>query len=257
MIEPLSDFECYVAKYRVDAALPPNEDLDPEPSNMPQLVQVGPAKLSKPKPEALSYAVQLLLQTKMPKWHDASIERHVELRKRFGVGEAAASNPAYKAAAREPIELDAEEFSKLERNVLKIARAIGMLHSDMAPLDGWNESLLEWIKLAHWIQSIFKIEKTVPAELGPQSVGTLQILLSPGSLQIRPAVTYDALVYRAAQMVAHGTTARTCDKCGKPFLEGGERANDNRKRSGSRFCSDKCRYEYHNEARRKDKATKS
>src|SRR5258707_613840 len=132
MIEPLSDFECYVAKYRVDAALRPIEDLDPEPSNMPQLVQVGPAKLCKPKPETLSYAVQLLLQTKMPKWHAANIVRYRELEKRFGLGEAARSNPAYKAVAREPIKLDAEEFSRLERNVLKIARAIGMLHIDMA-----------------------------------------------------------------------------------------------------------------------------
>jgi hypothetical protein len=251
MIEPLSDFDCYVAKYRVDAPLPPIEDLDPEPSNMPQLVQIGPAKLRRPKPEALSYAVQLLLQTKTPKWRATNIERYRELEKRFGVGEAAATNPAYKVAAREPIKLDADEFSRLERNVLQIARAIGMLHTDIAPADGWNESLLEWIKLADWIQSIFQIDEKVSAKLGPQHVGTLHILVSPGSLQIRPLSTYDALVYRAAQMVAHGTTARTCDKCGKPFLEGGERANGNRKRSGSRFCSDKCRYEYHNEARRK------
>jgi hypothetical protein len=250
MIEPLSDFECYVAKYRVDAPLPPIEDLDPEPSNMPQLVQVGPANLRKPKPEALSFAVQLLLQTKMPKWRAASIKRYVKLEKRFGVGEAAASNPAYKAAAREPIELDAEEFIRLKRNVLQIARAIGMLHTDIPPADGWYESLLEWIKLADWIQSIFRIEKS-SAKFGPQYVGTLDVLLAPGSLQIRPQSTYGALIYRAAEMVAHGTTARTCDKCGKPFLEGGERANGNRKRSGSRFCSDKCRYEYHNEARRK------
>ena len=266
MSEPLADFQCYVAKYEIRplAWVEGMEDLEPEPSNMPQLVKIGPGKLLKPKPEAVSYAVLLLLQTKMPKWRAAQVERNVDLRTRFGPQRAPESESAYRAAASEPIEMDAEEFLKLKLNVLKIARDIGMLHFDIrmlhvgiAPPDGWQESLLYWIELASWVQTIFQTDDEEYEQLGPRAVGNLQILLAPGSVQVVPATTNDALIYRAAEMVAHGTTARKCDKCGTPFLEGGERANGNKKRAGSRFCSDKCRYEYHNEARRKAKATKS
>jgi hypothetical protein len=52
-------------------------------------------------------------------------------------------------------------------------------------------------------------------------------------------------------MVARGTTARTCDNCGTPFPEGGERSGRTNKRVGARFCSDKCRYDFHNEVNRK------
>jgi hypothetical protein len=71
-------------------------------------------------------------------------------------------------------------------------------------------------------------------------------------LHIHPKSTRAALIYRAAQMVAQGTASQVCKHCGTLFLEGGER-DHRKKRAGSRFCGDKCRYEYHNEKRRKAK----
>jgi hypothetical protein len=90
-----------------------------------------------------------------------------------------------------------------------------------------------------------------------KDVGHLSIYLSFKSgtafIQMRPRDLHDALIYCGALMIARGTTSQTCDKCGTTFLEGGERNSRNKKRAGSRFCSDTCRYEYHNEQRRKAK----
>ncbi len=170
----------------------------------------------------------------------------------------------------EPINFDPDQLSALKRNVLAIARCIGMLHvgegipdrdefdSNVTPC----ESLHDWIAAANTVQLIFSLRDFHEFDLPPQMIAPrdhLNLLLSnrPVRLHIQPSSTRAALIYHAAQMVALGTTSRTCNKCGKPFLEGGERDPRNKKRAGSRFCSDKCRYEFHNEARRKAKATMS
>ena len=170
-------------------------------------------------------------------------------------------------------DFDPEELSLLKRNVLLIARTIGMLtgggadpqtKSNFADFDDdeenyvfYHEPLRAWIWLAAWLQRIFTVQHNKNFEI---PVGPLYVFLSrrpgqPISMHVRPENTLDALLYIAAGMIAQGTTSQTCDKCGKPFLEGGERDPRNKKRAGSRFCSDKCRYEYHNEARRKAKAS--
>jgi hypothetical protein len=116
------------------------------------------------------------------------------------------------------------------------------------------ESLETWIDLAGWVQRIFAIreqKKDFDIPVGPLSVFLSNRTHQPIAMHIRPDTTHEALLYIAARMIAQGTTFQTCNKCGKPFLEGGERGGRNKKRAGSRFCSDKCRYEYHNELRRK------
>ena len=267
MSEPLMDFQCYVGKYAIMRfdELPEKHQEYINPANMPHLVQVGPAKLIRPSHKALNYAVGLLLQTKMPKWWTTRAPldpadpevRDIIWNQRVIISD-------------EEDDLDPEEFSKLKKNVLLIARHIGMLsgggadpQTNQDPDDVgyvfYHEPLETWIDLAGWIQRIFAIREQKISDL---PVGPLTMFLSsrprqPISMHIRPQDTHAALLYVAARMIAQGTTFQTCNKCDKPFLEGGERGGRNKKRAGSRFCSDKCRYEYHNEERRKARAARS
>ncbi len=65
------------------------------------------------------------------------------------------------------------------------------------------------------------------------------------TLRIRPRSLIGAINLQFAQAVATGLDIRTCDHCGKLFETGG--AGRTRK---ARFCSDRCRTDYH-VARRK------
>jgi hypothetical protein len=55
-------------------------------------------------------------------------------------------------------------------------------------------------------------------------------------------------------MIARGTISQVCEHCGNTFLSGGAGRGKEKKRSGSRFCSDECRWQHHNEMRRKAKS---
>lgn len=72
------------------------------------------------------------------------------------------------------------------------------------------------------------------------------------SMQLSPVDTGSALMYHAAQMVTNGTKLQNCEQCGSPFPSGGDaRGGGGKRRRDARFCSDECRYGYHNEARSK------
>jgi hypothetical protein len=87
-----------------------------------------------------------------------------------------------------------------------------------------------------------------------QEVGELGIYLVPDKenkpvLALRPQDLQAALKLCAARMIATGTTFNICENCKTPFLSGGIRGRN--KRGDARFCSDECRYKFHNESRRK------
>jgi hypothetical protein len=87
-----------------------------------------------------------------------------------------------------------------------------------------------------------------------QQVGELGILLVPDKknkavLALRPNSLHSALVFTAARMKATGTTFNICEHCKSPFLSGGVRFRA--KRGDAKFCSDECRWRWHNESRRK------
>jgi hypothetical protein len=259
MSEPLMDFATYVGKYEIKRfdELPKKgrEYERRELPNMPYLVQVGTAELRKPKLDHLRGAVGHLLQTQTPKW--------LATQKRWRNATFTRNDDGEREVRRDvPFEIDPDELTALKKNVLLIARHIGMLSagSPQPATDGGieRESLDRWVKTAEWIQRAFAV-RDLETNYG-QIVGNLEILLANHghqvSMHIRPRSTHDALMYVAAMEIARGTISQTCDKCGTPFLEGGERMGKKR-RGGSRFCSDKCRYEYHNEERRKAKAAKS
>jgi hypothetical protein len=254
MAETPIDFQCWLGSYEIwhEDKIPPKIKSQNTPPNIPHLVQTGALKIVRPRREALGMAVELLVKTEMPKWH-------AEYIRRMRVGGDAAD----KKLKSQEFDLDREEFANLERNVLAIARHTGMLwpafrsHSDPADDRIQYEPLDRWIRLAQNIQYMFSRrvkyrEQKRDIEL---PVGGLMICLSFKSgvpaMHIRPGSTEDALIYRAAQMIAEGTTRHTCAHCGTPFLGGGIAAGSKNKRGDARFCDDKCRSGYHNERRRK------
>jgi hypothetical protein len=199
------------------------------------LAPVGKPRIVKPRRRALDFAVGLLLRTPVP-----TLDRERR------------SKPT------------ADELAHLERNALAIAKHIGLLHAmlnpdklaidygDYAKDDG--ESLLEWFQAARRIQAMFR-RPARPTEIPVAPAYVYLAFNSDGSrsMAVRPGFTGDALIYHAAQMIAKGTTSQTCEHCGTTFLSGGGRGKD-KKRSGSRFCNDECRWNHHNEMRRKTTA---
>jgi len=81
----------------------------------------------------------------------------------------------------------------------------------------------------------------------------LDVILVPGkpdgrlALSLRPKVLVDAMRVQLAQSIAGGNEISVCEVCGSWFEKGG-RGGD-AKRSIARFCSDKCRNQFHNERR--------
>jgi hypothetical protein len=188
----------------------------------------------------MDMAVALLLKTQMPKW-------------------AVVTDDDRKNKAPDP-----DELAVLERNVLAIAKHVGLLGTILNPtnfkilgrhVEANHESILDWFQLARRIQMMFA-GLPRPVEM---PVGSIFIYVSykpdgSRSMVVRPPFTDAALIYHAAQMVAKGTISQTCEHCGSPFLSGGARREKEKKRDGSRFCSDGCRWGYHNEMRRKAKS---
>jgi hypothetical protein len=227
------DFRTYVsAGYELRRV----EGLPPETwpgLKLPYLDPVGKGALVRPKRRALDFAVRLLLQT-------------LNLRpERLGPGIHAPS---------------ADEIPHLERNALAIAKHTGLLGTPLNP-DNFGEhrgpeSLLEWFRLALKIQAVFN----GPSRAGEIGVSAMLVFLtykSDGSrsITVRPPSVGAALLYHAAQMLAKGTTFQKCGHCNTIFLSGGGGRSKDKKRSGSRFCSDECRWTHHNEMRRKAKET--
>jgi hypothetical protein len=245
MTDTPMDFQCYVGRYelrRIDELSEKDRKYISDSPNVRRLVQVGRAKLMRPKREALDMAVGLLLKTRMPKWVNAMVASDATLAKEMAP--------------------EADELADLERNVLAISRHVGMLKA------GWktdpeietdlgyrhHESILDWFRVARWIQEMFGRAARLKRGFDSPTLSTLRLFIghkSDGthSIHIRPDSTKDALVYHAARMIAGGTTFQTCEHCGEPFLGGG--MGRGAKRGDARFCTDKCRSAFHNEARRK------
>jgi hypothetical protein len=260
MAETPLDFQCWLGSYEIwhKDKLPSGMEFGGlTPPNTPVLVQTGPVKLVRPKREALDYAVGLLLKTKMPKWHAEEKRR----RQAYADLKAPVGDPALKKFFSSfEFELDREEFSNLERNVLAIAKHTGLLRSftvDPEPNRTRFEALDRWIDFAERLQVMFsgrEAHRELKQDL-ERSFGQLNIVLSfksgVAAMYIRPQSVADALIYRAAQMIAEGTTLHSCAHCGTPFLGGGTAVGAKGKRGDARFCTDKCRSAFHNEARRK------
>jgi hypothetical protein len=128
---------------------------------------------------------------------------------------------------------------------LKVVRALGTIIPD-------GDRLLNWYDLACDLRLMFQRAWPHPEA---QLIGGLGMFLVSGKdkrpmLALRPVTLEDALKLCASRMITTGTTFNICKNCRAPFLSGGGRAR-NKKRGDARFCSDECRWKYHNETRRK------
>jgi hypothetical protein len=231
------DFQTYVAPdYELRSAdqLPPipgsddRADVDKHFHHVPWLLAVGRPKLVRPKRRAMDYAVGLLL--KSPK------------------------RLTGKNAVR-LFENEQEGLALLGRNALLIAKHVGLLRTMITggkPYDPYQrESLLEWLGYSAKIQRMF--DGRLDPEMSEGHLG-FYLLTKPNgtrSMAVRPTSTANALSFHAAQMIARGTAAQTCEHCGTIFLSGGGDPGKDKKRGGSRFCSDECRWQFHNKSRRK------
>jgi hypothetical protein len=224
----------------------------------PSVQSVGKSRLIRPTRNAMDYAVRLLLRTPLPK-----LPRDRRVVAKFGALEAVESRKKYPEAV---------QIAALEQNVLAITRRIGLLDARVnpgGPRTYERESLWGWFFLAQDIQQMFsgqRVEGRPGLRIGGQlvldefwndvPVGNLTVYIHfksgrPGSMTVRPACTRDALRYHAAQMVTSGTKPQACKCCKAPFLIGGPRARA-KKKAGTRFCSEQCRWDYNNARRKKN-----
>jgi hypothetical protein len=148
----------------------------------------------------------------------------------------------------------------LYKKAVGIAGTIGGL----LPANNFKQEPMEnWDELAKFLRLIFSGGQAIDDEAflrhrpeKVQRVGELGIYLIPEGggkpkLALRPDNLYSALVLHAARMISSGTIYLACEHCKTPFLGGGSSRGHNKKRADARFCSDECRYGYHNEMRRK------
>ena len=237
MADPEMDFQTSVAQ-DYELRRRPHPDA-------PSVRSVGKSKLTRPTRNAMDYAVRLLLRTPLPE-----LPRRRRVVAKFGALEAVENRKYYPK--------DGDQFAALEQNALAIARRVGLLQSDLNP-DGpailENESIWDWFFLAQDIQIVFSGRSPGGLPIRwEHPVGQLSVYLSfksgrPNTMTVRPACTRDALVYHSAQMSSLGTRPQQCKSCKTPFLIGGPRERGKRK-EGTRFCSEQCRWD-HNNARRK------
>ena len=152
------DFQCRVATYelrRADEIAAKQGRPIFAPPNMPHLVAVSPDKAVRPTRYAMNLAVGLLLRTQMPKWQAAQKRRtqeFAELERCFG------RESAIKQQSSDPVDMDAEEFSTLERNVFLISRHIGLLRQHEFFPDFEKEGILIHESLEHWINAAQDIQ---------------------------------------------------------------------------------------------------
>ena len=131
---------------------------------------------------------------------------------------------------------------------LKVARSLGTLTRF------GGDPIIRWRELARSLRSVFK---PFPPDKAIWSLpkGHVGVYLIPDTdskpvLTLRPDSLSNALKLYAAHMVVAGTTSNICQNCKAQFLSGGSR-DRRKKRADATFCSDECRWKFHNEARRK------
>jgi hypothetical protein len=146
---------------------------------------------------------------------------------------------------------------------MTVANTIGFWRGDKNPIGIWR-GLASKLRLmfegkaytyneGNWYGPKKLVDWPHPAA---QGVGELGIFLVPNKdgkpvLALQPHDFQDALILCAARMIATGTTFSTCLNCKTPFLRGGARRS--KRRGDARFCGDPCKWQYHNEMRRKAK----
>jgi hypothetical protein len=222
-----------------ERALSPNIPDADLPLYFGHIVPIGRATYRRPKPEALELAVKALVECKQTPFHKVAL-----------------------AVVRAVGTLDDSYGENLPEEDEGYRKYLQPLEQYGMP-DPRSDQVCDWYGVAHQLRLMFGgkwfddggEEYTWP-DPKTQQVGQLGVLLVPDKnnkpvLAVRPDSLADALVFTAARMKATGTTFDICEHCRSPFLSGGIRYRA--KRGDAKFCSDPCRYSYHNEQRRRAK----
>jgi hypothetical protein len=193
------------------------EALVPDPP-LGHLVRKGPAKMARPAPKAMEYAVRLLVERKDVPLHKVAL-----------------------TIARTIGGLTLDDKEELE-HWDKLANYLrGIFKGDHEEFDYVDAEVLG-----------VEVDPNSPPLIG--SVGIFLDRDRGGNLKLalRPEDLTNALILYAARMATTGTTFNTCEHCNSPFLSGG--MGRSKKRADARFCTAACRWRHHNEERRKAKS---
>ncbi len=151
------------------------------------------------------------------------------------------------------------EFARLDgsdESCLRFANSFGFLglfpDEKVGDVGPYGESLILWRREIDLMRDCVKLWQASPDTFASNqelTITRLDASLVPidgrPTLRIRPRSLIGAIHLQFAQAVSTGLDIRTCDHCGKLFEIGG--TGRTRK---ARFCSDRCRQDYH-VARRK------
>jgi hypothetical protein len=206
-----------IAEYR--AKYPDNSEAD-APDMVNKIVPVGPFKDRRPKTAAMELAVRALVECKQTSFEKVALT----------VARVVGTHVC------EPGLHDIVAYYRQDARVLRLIFEGRVFSREHREGGGWGP-----LKEYKW-----------PAPEA-QQVGQLGVFLVPNKdnkplLALRPDTLHDALVLYAARMIATGTTFNICENCKAPFLSGGTRFRN--KRGDARFCSNECRWKWHNEERR-------
>jgi hypothetical protein len=184
------------------------------------------------------------------------------------MGEAKDHRPTAAAMERAVrVLVECKDTSLLHTVALKLAGSLGLVGGETLGLGSEAKSIykfkgraLDWYRVACRLRLMFegkynRSEDRIWPDPVAQYQGDLGFFLVPDKdnrpvFKLRPHSLGDALILYAARMIAAGTTLNSCKNCEGPFLSGGSRER-RKKRADATFCSDECRWKYHNEARRK------
>ena len=239
--EPLSN-DPRLSMDMPERALFPNVPEADLPMYFGHIVPIGRAAYHRPRAEAMDYAVRALVECKETPLHRVAL-----------------------TAARALGTLSDLYGDSLPDEDDEHVRSTRILEEAGISLpDPRSDQVCDWYWMAHHLRLIFRgkwfndscEEFNWPDDPETYTVGELAVLLVPDKnnkpvLAVRPDSLTAALVFTAARMKATGTTFDICEHCRSPFLSGGIRYRA--KRGDAKFCSDPCRYSYHNEQRRRAK----
>lgn len=189
----------------------------PNPS-LGHLVRKSPAKMARPSPKAMQYAVRLLVERKDVPLHKVALT----IARTIG-----------------GLTLDDEEELEHWDELADYLR--GIFKGDHKEFGYFDAEVMG-----------AEVDPNSPPLIG--SVGIFLDRDRKGNLKLalRPEDLPNALILYAARMATTGTTFNTCERCNSPFLSGG--MGRSKKRADARFCTPACRWRHHNEERRKAKS---
>jgi len=187
------------------------------PMYLGRIVPVTECKLHRPKGETMERAVRVLVECRKTPFHKVALTVVRAIGTQFGdEGDEVEYWDSFARHLRNMFEGRRDTYDEIEGYILEIERK-------------WPHP-------------------------ETQQVGNLGVFLVPDRdnkpvLALRPQKPQEALALYAARMIATGTTFNICENCKAPFLSGGTRFRN--KRGDARFCSNECRWKWHNEERRK------